>query len=435
MRDIFISYVEEDSRIATQLAEGLDAAGYSVWYYERDGVPGASYLLQTRAAIEGCQAVILIISPDSVTSEQVTLEVVRAHESKKHFIPLRSNISHAEFAERRPEWAQALGAATSTSISPENISTVLPRILLGLRKMNIAPRPGLVTDEMGVITAEMIREATGAHKVTPATQPTPAPAPSTPAPPPPPAPAPAKAETDAFPAAKAASRKKLYLIAAAVVAVAVIGSAIFFWLNRSGAKSNPPLTTSAVREEFLNLQAWEHPQNWAVGATMLQIEESPEVGFLGDHRFRDFTMNFQVTLSNGGGAAWALRVNDEGYYLFYLSGPKGVQPNRFVTYLVREDESGDKMDQVGTAFNTVRPLQEGGVYTIFVKAEKNNFFHQIRIDSAPDGQFEGETHSLGTYSDSKDTFPNGSVGFRTFASEKFAVADLFIYPPGTKPLQ
>jgi hypothetical protein len=432
MRDIFISYVEEDSSIATQLAEWLEAAGYSAWYYERDGAPGASYLLQTRAAIEGCQAVILIISPDSVTSEQVTLEVVRAHESKKSFIPLRSNISHVEFAERRPEWAQALGAATSTSISPENISTVLPRILLGLRKMNIAPRPGLVTDEMGVITAEMIREATGGHKVAPIP---PAPARSTPVPPPPPAPAPAKVETDAFPAAKAAPRKKLYLIAAAVVAVAVIGSAIFFWLNRSGAESDLPLTTAAVREEFLNAQAWTHPQNWAVGNTMLQIEESPEVGFLSNHRFRDFTMNFQVTLSNGGGAAWALRVNDEGYYLFYLSGPKGMQPNRFVTYLAHEDEGGDKMDQVGTAFNTVRPLQEGGVYTIFIKAEKNNFFHQIRIDSAPDGQFDGETHNLGTYSDSKDTFPSGSVGFRTFASEKFSVADLFIYPPGTKPLQ
>jgi hypothetical protein len=433
MRDIFISYVEEDSHIATQLAEGLEAAGYSVWYYERDGVPGASYLLQTRAAIEGCQVVILIISPDSVTSEQVTLEVVRAHESKKHFIPLRSNISHVEFTERRPEWAQALGASTSIGIAPENISTVVPRILLGLRKMNISPRPELVTNEMGVITPSMIREATGGHKVAPTPSAPPALARPTPATAPP-APAPAKVELE-VPAAKAAPGKKLYLIAAACVAAVIIGSAVFFLFNRSDAKSDLPLTTTAVREEFLNLQAWKHPQNWAVGATMLQIEESPEVGFLNDHRFRDFTMNFQVTLSNGGGAAWALRVSDEGYYLFYLSGPKGMQPNRFVTYLAHENEGVDKMDQVGTAFNTVRPLQEGGVYTIFVKAEKNNFFHQIRIDSAPDGQFDGETHSLGTYSDSKDTFPSGSVGFRTFASEKFSVADLFIYPPGTKLLQ
>jgi hypothetical protein len=96
---------------------------------------------------------------------------------------------------------------------------------------------------------------------------------------------------------------------------------------------------------------------------------------------------------------------------------------------------GDNMKQAPGAFNLVRPLVEGGVYTILIKAEKNNIFHQIRIDSVPDGQFEGETNNLGTYSDAEDTFPSGSVGFRTFASEKFSVTDLFIYPPGTKPLQ
>ncbi len=416
MRDIFISYVEEDNHLTTQLAAGLEAAGYSVWYYERDGAPGASYLLQTRAAIEGCQAVILIISPDSVVSEQVTLEVVRAHESNKKFLPLRTNINHAEFVERRPEWAQALGASTSIAVAPENISTIIPRLLVGLRKMNIEPRPELVTNEMGIITKDMIAEA-GAE--------------SSPPPRPSQAPSPAKVEIEAVPSAKAAPRKKLYLIGAAVVALAIVGAAIGLWLNGADAEDGVELTTTPVREQFDNLQAWEHPQNWSVGQGMLELEESPEVGSLVNQRFRDFTMSFQANLTDGGGAAWTLRVNDEGYYLFYLSGPKGMNPNKFMTYLVH----GDKMEQVGGSFNLVRPLVEGGVYTILIKAEKNNFFHQIRIDSAPDGQFEGETNNLGTYSDAEDTFPSGSVGFRTFASEKFSVTDLFIYPPGTKPLQ
>jgi hypothetical protein len=417
VRDIFISYVEEDNHVTTQLAAGLEAAGYSVWYYERDGVPGASYLLQTRAAIEGCQAVILIISPDSVVSEQVTLEVVRAHESNKKFLPLRTNISHAEFTERRPEWAQALGASTSISVAPENISTVIPRLLVGLKKMNIEPRPELVTNEMGIITKDMIAEA-GA-------KPTPAPPPSQ-----------AKVEIESVSAAKAAPRKKLYLIGAAVVALALAGAAIGLWLNGSDDEDDQTLTTTPVREEFLNLQAWNHPPNWAVGGGALEIAEAPQLGFLTDKRFRNFTMSFQVTLLNGEGAAWALRANDDGYYLFYLSGPNGMQPNRFVTYLAQ----GDKLDQVGTPFNIIRPLCEGCVYTISIKAEGNNFFHQIRIDSVPDQhtelkEFEGDTYKLGDYADAEDTFPDGSVGFRTFAGEKFSVADLFIYPPGTRPLQ
>ncbi len=411
MRDIFISYVEEDSSIATQLAEGLEAAGYSTWYYERDGEVGGDYLLQTKNAIEQCQVFILIISPDAVASNQVDIEVVRAHETNKHFFPLRSNITHAEFAERRPKWAQVLGSTITVNIPSGGASGMVPGILKGLEKQGVTPS-GKMSGPLRQPTGPLKRidQATGKLRL----------------------------RTQAVPKteeAQPASRTKYYIAAAALVVI-IIGAAAFFWLNRSDAGSDSSLTTTPVREEFLNLKAWTHPPNWAVGGSALEIAEAPQLGFLTDKRFRNFTMSFQVTLLNGEGAAWALRANDDGYYLFYLSGPKGMQPNRFVTYLAQ----GDKMDQVGTPFNIIRPLCEGCVYTISIKAEGNNFFHQIRIDSVPDQhpdlkQFEGETYKLGEYADAKDTFPNGSIGFRTFAGERFSVADLFIYPPGTRPLQ
>jgi hypothetical protein len=407
MRDIFISYVEEDNRITTELAEGLEEAGYSVWYYERDGEIGGDYLLQTKNAIEQCQAFLLIISPKSVSSNQVDIEVVRAHETDKHFFPLRSNITHAEFAKLQPKWAQVLGSTITFNIPPEGASKIVPGILKGLEKQGVNPS--------GKLSGPLKPSAGPLKRIDPAT-------------------GKLRLQTGAAPKAeeaRPASRTKYYIAAAALVVI-IIGALILFSLGESDAGSDlPPGATTPVREQFGNLQAWNHPPNWSVGEEMLQIGESPQVGFLTGKNFRDFTMEFQVALINGEGAAWALRVNDEGYYLFYLSGPRGMHPNKFVTYLVR----GDKMDQVGTTFNFVRPLQEGGVYTISIKAEKNNFFHQIRIDEAPDKQFEGETNNLGTYSDSEDTFPSGSVGFRTFANEKFAVADLFVYPPGTKPLQ
>lgn len=46
MADIFISYVEEDGDVAAELARGIEDAGYSAWYHERDSVPGPSYLIQ-----------------------------------------------------------------------------------------------------------------------------------------------------------------------------------------------------------------------------------------------------------------------------------------------------------------------------------------------------------------------------------------------------
>jgi len=36
MTHVFISHVERDAGIATETANGLEAAGYSTWYFERD---------------------------------------------------------------------------------------------------------------------------------------------------------------------------------------------------------------------------------------------------------------------------------------------------------------------------------------------------------------------------------------------------------------
>ncbi len=108
LRQAFISHVSEDSAIAMQVANALEAKGFSTWYYERDSIPGPAYLAQMGDAIELCQAVVLIISPQSVGSNQVTTEVVRAHEANKAFIPLLYGISHEDFQSGAPVWRQAL---------------------------------------------------------------------------------------------------------------------------------------------------------------------------------------------------------------------------------------------------------------------------------------------------------------------------------------
>ena len=51
MAQLFISHAEADSKLAEDVAGALEGRGYSTWYYERDSVPGLSYLLQTGQAI------------------------------------------------------------------------------------------------------------------------------------------------------------------------------------------------------------------------------------------------------------------------------------------------------------------------------------------------------------------------------------------------
>ena len=144
IRDVFIAHVEEDAEVALEIALGLEEAGYTTWCYEVDSIPGPSYLIQTGEAIEQSKAVILVISPHSLGSRQITKEVVRASERSKEFIPVRRDITHVEFQNRQPEWRQAVGAAASIGIPRQGVAGVLPRIIDGLKNLGI--HPGFKTD-------------------------------------------------------------------------------------------------------------------------------------------------------------------------------------------------------------------------------------------------------------------------------------------------
>ena len=138
-RDVFISHVEEDYDVASQIANGLEAAGYTTWYYERDSFGGPSYLLQTKKAIESSQAFLVVISPHALSSTQMTKEVIRAHESGKHPIPILYGVTDVEYKNRQPEWQEAMGAATSLYIPKEGVSAIIHRIVGGLKELGIQP--------------------------------------------------------------------------------------------------------------------------------------------------------------------------------------------------------------------------------------------------------------------------------------------------------
>ena len=139
MGHIFIAHVEEDADVALGIALGLEKAGYLTWTYEVDSVVGSSYILRTGEAVAQSQAVIVIISPDSLGSNQVTKEVVRAHESGKHFIPILKNITHIEFQNRQPEWREAIGSATSISVPKAGVADIIPSIITGVALLGIKP--------------------------------------------------------------------------------------------------------------------------------------------------------------------------------------------------------------------------------------------------------------------------------------------------------
>jgi hypothetical protein len=84
---------------------------------------------------------------------QVTRESVRAVESCKATLPLLLEISHDDYARRRPGWKQAM-AANATRIPPDRIPTIIPALVAGLSVKGIqaetnghAPRVIMTKDD------------------------------------------------------------------------------------------------------------------------------------------------------------------------------------------------------------------------------------------------------------------------------------------------
>lgn len=170
MSDVFVSHVEEDSADALRIADALEAAGYSTWCYERDSIPGPSYLVQTGDAVEQSRAVVVLISRHSLGSRQVTVEVVRGHETRKPFIPVLVGISHVEFTNRQPEWREAMGAATSIMVPREGVAAIVPRILAGLRALGVEPSGELAEHRVAIAAPSRRRAPLEALRRLPAWQ-------------------------------------------------------------------------------------------------------------------------------------------------------------------------------------------------------------------------------------------------------------------------
>src|ERR1700677_2176053 len=136
-KKVFVSYVEEDGGVAHEIAKQLESHGYSSWYYERDCPAGADYFEETFKAISDCEAMAIIISPRSLPSDQITREIVRAVEANKATLPLLLDLTHDEYAHRRPGWKQAMAAANATRVRADQIPTIIPTLVAGLHAKGI----------------------------------------------------------------------------------------------------------------------------------------------------------------------------------------------------------------------------------------------------------------------------------------------------------
>ena len=72
---IFLSYAVTDREFARELASHLARRGYDVWDPETELLPGENYGLKLGKALKDSQAMVVLLSPDSVKSSSVTRDI------------------------------------------------------------------------------------------------------------------------------------------------------------------------------------------------------------------------------------------------------------------------------------------------------------------------------------------------------------------------
>jgi len=72
---VFLSYENSDNEFASALSRELEKRGLSVWLDKRNLLPGDNWSLEIGKAMAKSQAMIVLISPESMRSDKVRQEI------------------------------------------------------------------------------------------------------------------------------------------------------------------------------------------------------------------------------------------------------------------------------------------------------------------------------------------------------------------------
>jgi hypothetical protein len=88
MAEIFISYSRLDSEFVNRLIGELDSKGLKVWIDRDDIEGGEKWRAAIVQAISLCRAFLLILSPNSANSRNVSTELTLAENKERRIIPI-----------------------------------------------------------------------------------------------------------------------------------------------------------------------------------------------------------------------------------------------------------------------------------------------------------------------------------------------------------
>jgi hypothetical protein len=81
---VFLSYVDQDKALAMKVAKGLEQAGLDVWDVEREILPGDNWAEKIAQGLRESEAIVVLLSPNSIDSKQVEWTIHHALGSKSY---------------------------------------------------------------------------------------------------------------------------------------------------------------------------------------------------------------------------------------------------------------------------------------------------------------------------------------------------------------
>jgi TolB-like protein/Flp pilus assembly protein TadD len=113
-RDVFVSYASHDAAVAEKACSALEAAGIGCWIAPRDVVPGTLYADGIVGAIDVSRILVLILSKDAVVSAHVGRELERAASKRHPIIALRTDTAPLtrafEYFLNQSQWIEGGGS-------------------------------------------------------------------------------------------------------------------------------------------------------------------------------------------------------------------------------------------------------------------------------------------------------------------------------------
>lgn len=88
MADVFVSYAREDLLFVRRLTTALRDRNREVWVDLEGLLPSARWMEEIRTAITEADAVVFVITPDSVVSKVCRIELDYASEQSKRLVPI-----------------------------------------------------------------------------------------------------------------------------------------------------------------------------------------------------------------------------------------------------------------------------------------------------------------------------------------------------------